>query len=161
MPSTEGAPALDLTLEILVETHLPPDLDPDQLEPLARFALAAEGAHGPWQITVALVDDDRLRDLHRTFMAIDEPTDVMTFPLTDEPGLAGGDIAISVERAADQGPTFGYTTSQEVAFLVVHGLLHLCGWDDASPAQRTAMLSRQSDIVAAFTAGQAPPILGV
>ena len=97
-----------------------------------------------------LVDDDELRALHRDFMDIDEPTDVMTFPAgEDEEREAGGDIVISVDRAADQGPEHGHTTAHEIRFLIVHGVLHLCGWDDHTDADRAAMLERQRVILEA------------
>ena len=98
---------------------------------------------------MALVDDRRLRGLHRDFMGIDEATDVMTFP-SGEPGVAGGDIAVSVDRAAAQGPGFGHSAAEEAAFLVVHGLLHLLGWDDAADDDRAAMLARQQEIIGGF-----------
>ncbi len=103
-------------------------------------------------MTLALVDDLRLRCLHREFMAVDEPTDVMTFPSDPESGTAGGDIAVSVERAAVQGPDYGHSAAAEVEFLLVHGLLHLCGWDDAADGDRERMLDRQAELLAAFEA---------
>ncbi len=128
----------------------PPDgLDLDRLARLIRFALEHERATGKWVVAVALVDDPRLQDLHREFMGIDEPTDVMTFPAGD-PGASGGDIAVSVARATEQGPSFGHTPAGETTFLVVHGLLHLCGWDDPTPGERAAMLARQTEIIDLF-----------
>ncbi len=152
MNAREARSPLDLGFDLLAEAPAPPGLDEGRLEPLARFVLAAEGAAGSWSVTLALVDDERLRTLHREFMAVDEPTDVMTFPLDAEPGMSAGDIAISVERATEQGPTFGHSAAAEIEFLLVHGLLHLCGWDDADPNDRTRMLERQTELLAAFKA---------
>src|SRR5262249_3205892 len=92
-------------------------------------------------------DDAHLRRLHRDFMGIDEETDVMTFPHGDD---QGGDIVISIERAAEQALAYGYAAGEEVEFLAVHGVLHLCGWNDETPTQRAAMLARQTEIVEAF-----------
>ena len=84
-------------------------------------------------------------------MGLDTPTAVMTFPSDgEEGGAGGGDIVVSVERAAEQAVDFGQTPAEEIRFLVVHGLLHLCGWDDATTAQRTRMLERQSELLSAF-----------
>jgi probable rRNA maturation factor len=81
-------------------------------------------------------------------MGIDEQTDVMTFPAGEEEEReAGGDIVISIDRAAEQGPEHGHTTAEEVAFLIVHGVLHLCGWDDHAAEDRAAMLERQREIL--------------
>lgn len=119
-----------------------------ELASLVTHALAMEEAGGCWEVSLVLVDDEELRRLHRQFMGIDEPTDVMTFPAgDDEERDAGGDIVISVERAAEQGPEHGHTVAREVAFLVVHGVLHLCGWDDQVDGDRDAMLDRQRTII--------------
>ncbi|MER3437103.1 MAG: rRNA maturation RNase YbeY, partial [Chloroflexota bacterium] len=78
-------------------------------------------------MSFALTTDEHLRELHHRFMGIDEETDVMTFPL-DEDGEHGGDIVISVDRAEEQAAETGHGLSDEIRFLAVHGLLHLCGW---------------------------------
>jgi probable rRNA maturation factor len=111
---------------------------------LAAFVLAAEGATGPWEITVALVDDARLQSLHRDFMGIDTPTDIMTFP-ADEPAgeTQGGELVISVDHAVTQAVAWDFSPEEEIAFLVVHGLLHLCGWRDDTDEQRERILGRQ------------------
>jgi rRNA maturation RNase YbeY len=146
--------SLALDLDVLVEAAVPSGIDRTRLASLARFVLITEGAAGSWVVAVALIDDRRIRMLHREFMDIDEATDVMTFPLDAESGTFGGDIVISVERAAEQGPDFGLSPADEVEFLLVHGLLHLCGWDDAAPADRVRMLERQTELVAAFESGR-------
>jgi probable rRNA maturation factor len=83
-------------------------------------------------------------------MEIDEETDVMTFPYGDE---QGGDVVISVERAAEQAPEYGHGTGEEVDFLAVHGVLHLSGWDDETPAQGAEMFAKQAEIIEAFRSG--------
>lgn len=146
----------ELDLDVMVESALPSGVDPVALDRLIRFVLAAEGSRGRWTVAVVLAGDERLQTLHRDFMGLDSPTDVITFPLGDEAGSAdadrGGDIAVSVERAASQAGAFGQTAGEEVLFLVVHGLLHLCGWVDASDTDRDRMLERQSELIARFGA---------
>lgn len=152
---------LDLDLDLMVETEPPNGLDRSGLERLIRFVLDAEGSRGSWAVAVVLTDDERLQLLHRDYMGIDTPTDVMTFPFVDEdaPPTAdrGGDVVVSVERATAQAAEFGQTPADEVRFLVVHGLLHLCGWDDASDAARDRMLERQATLIAAFDAAPRRP----
>ena len=123
----------------------------DALESLVRHALLAEAQSGDWDITVALMFDDRLRRLHRDFMGLDSVTDIMTFPRGDDE--RGGDIAISIDRAAEQASEFGMTAWEEVCFLVVHGLLHLTGWDDADDPARGRMLARQTQIIESWRTG--------
>ena len=143
----------DPLIEVVVHVNhpLPADLNVDRLARLVVFALQAEERGRGWSVSVVLVGDPELQELHRRFMDIDEPTDCMTFPRDpeddDEPG---GDIVISVDRAAEQGPESGLTASAETEFLAVHGVLHLCDWDDQTDEDRAAMHSRQRDIIGQF-----------
>ena len=94
---------------------------------LAAFVLSSEGATGSWEITVALVDDARLQSLHRDFMGIDTPTDIMTFPADESAGETQGGELVDLGRSRrDAGGRVGTSRpEEEIAFLVVHGLLHL------------------------------------
>lgn len=118
---------------------------------MLAFALRLVGAAGAWTVTVALLSDPELRALHLDFLGIDDETDVMTFPAgASALDGGGGDIAISVDRAALQAPDWRHSTLEEVRFLAVHGLLHLCGWVDHEPVARERMLGRQREIIAAY-----------
>ncbi|MDP9366241.1 MAG: rRNA maturation RNase YbeY [Chloroflexota bacterium] len=154
-----GEAPLDLAVDLVVETATPPALDAQAVERLVGSLLTAEGATGDWQVTVALVDDDRLRALHREFMGLDSPTDVMTFPLdaSGEGVVRGGDVVVSVERAADQATEYDLSTTDEVRFLIAHGVLHLAGWDDRSDGDRARMLERQKELLAALDRGEERP----
>jgi rRNA maturation RNase YbeY len=139
---------LDLSFSVVREAEAPPGVADDDLESLAVFVLSTEGATGSWQVTVALVDDARLQSLHREFMGIDTPTDVMTFPVDESPGeIQGGELVISVDHAVTQASAWGLSPDEEIAFLVVHGLLHLCGWRDDADEQRQRMLDRQRELI--------------
>lgn len=132
--------------------------DHEHLKDLVRFTLNAEGVVGSWSIVVVLTSDDHLRRLHDQFMGIDEETDVMTFPYELDPAnhddsSQGGDIVISVDRAAANALSFAVTPAQEIDFLAVHGTLHLCGWNDLDPVDRERMLARQRLIIDAFETG--------
>ncbi|MBL8127150.1 MAG: rRNA maturation RNase YbeY [Chloroflexia bacterium] len=146
---TDAQPlSLDLTLVADSEAeHL---ADEARLRSLARAVLETEGASGAWEIAVALVGDDALQSLHRQFMDIDEPTDIMTFPYGEK--TPGGDLAISIDHAVARAAEWENTPGQEIEFLVAHGILHLLGWQDTSPEQREAMLARQTDLVRAWRA---------
>ena len=150
----------DPLIEVVVHVNhpLPDDLDVVRLERLVVSALQAEERGRGWSVSVVLVGDPELQDLHRRFMDINEPTDCMTFPRDpeddDEPG---GDIVISVDRAAEQGPESGLTTANEIEFLAVHGVLHLCEWDDQTDEDRAAMHRRQREIIGQFTRNELGP----
>jgi len=79
--------------------------------------------------TIAFVSDQRIRDLNRQFRGIDTATDVLSFPAGEDSSTNLGDIAISVERAEVQAKENDLSSDQEIAQLILHGLLHLCGYD--------------------------------
>lgn len=79
--------------------------------------------------TIAFVSDKAIRQLNRQFRNVDKATDVLSFPADDSDKLNLGDIAISVDTAARQAKENGLTFDEEVAQLIVHGLLHLSGYD--------------------------------
>ena len=77
--------------------------------------------------TIAFVSDKRIRELNRQFRGVDKATDVLSFPAEEKLNL--GDIAVSVDTAAVQAKESGLTFDGEIAQLILHGLLHLCGYD--------------------------------
>jgi probable rRNA maturation factor len=79
--------------------------------------------------TIAFVSDKAIRRLNRQFRGIDKATDVLSFPADDADELNLGDIAISVDTATAQARETGLTFEEEVAQLILHGLLHLSGYD--------------------------------
>lgn len=140
--------------EIFIEAAVPPAVTASALGKLIASALTAEAATGDWHIELVLGDDALLQRLHRDFMGLDSPTDIMTFPdhdTTEDPERpTGGQIYISVERAAAQATELGQTLTDEIRFLVLHGLLHLCGWNDETERTRAAMLARQTELLREF-----------
>jgi probable rRNA maturation factor len=99
-------------------------------EAWASFAARALAAIGKPEssATIAFVSDSRIRELNRRFRDIDKATDVLSFPSeSDEANL--GDIAVSVETAAAQAKENGLAFEDEIAQLILHGLLHLSGYD--------------------------------
>ena len=79
-------------------------------------------------VTIAFISDKKIRQLNRQFRRIDQPTDVLSFPSDSDEGNLG-DIAISVETATRQAKQNGLTLDGEIAQLLLHGLLHLSGYD--------------------------------
>ena len=146
-------------ITIAIEAPCAATADEADLRSLTLYTLAAEGVAEPVALTVVLVDDPTIHELNRQYLAHDEPTDVITFVLdekkTDAPFILPGEgafrqlgeIYISCERAAAQSGEWASDPVREVCFLVIHGVLHLLGWDDATPEQRTRMLARQEAIL--------------
>ena len=79
--------------------------------------------------TIAFVSDRQIKDLNKRYRNFEKPTDVLSFPAEDETGANLGDIAISLERAEVQAQENGLTLENEIAQLILHGLMHLCGYD--------------------------------
>jgi probable rRNA maturation factor len=101
-------------------------------EAWSNFAARALDAIGKSEssATIAFVSDKRIRGLNRQFRGIDKVTDVLSFPAEEKSNL--GDIAVSVDTAAVQAKENGLTFDGEIAQLILHGLLHLCGYDHAT-----------------------------
>ena len=103
-------------------------IDTKAWETFAARAAAAIG-HEKSSATIAFVSDKTIRQFNRQFRGVDKATDVLSFPAEDEDEANLGDIAISVETAAAQAEENGLTFDGEVAQLILHGLLHLSGYD--------------------------------
>jgi probable rRNA maturation factor len=101
-------------------------LDIDAWSDFAEQALNAIGNHES-SATIAFVSDKKIRELNRQFRGIDKATDVLSFPAGEKTNL--GDIAVSVDSAARQAKENGLSFDDEIAQLILHGLLHLSGYD--------------------------------
>jgi probable rRNA maturation factor len=101
-------------------------IDTKAWESFADKAATAIGKNGS-TATVAFVSDKAIRELNSQFRGVDKATDVLSFPADEAHNL--GDIAISVDTAARQAKENGLTFDEEVAQLILHGLLHLSGYD--------------------------------
>lgn len=120
------------------------------LEGVVRRTLAAEGIPRA-EISLTLVDDRRISQLHADWFADPSPTDVITFPLSERgAAVLAGDLVVSAEMAKRCGREFGWAPRHELAYYTVHGLLHLTGHDDTSPAQRRAMRARERAVMRAI-----------
>ncbi len=100
--------------------------------------LIEEDFEGSAEVSVSLVDEDEIRALNKEYRGIDEATDVLSFPLGDESGeelnpetgaKMLGDVIISAPRAFRQAEEYGHSIQREIAFLTVHSMLHLLGYD--------------------------------
>ncbi len=124
-----------------------PTLDVDRLTGLLQHAAAAHDGRG--EIGIWICTDDEIADLHQRFMNIDGPTDVLSFA-GDPPYL--GDVAISYETAEMQAFDVGHPIQREIAYLALHGLLHLLGYDDLTVYDRKRMLAYQDELIDAYEA---------
>ena len=155
--SAEAAPEprrASLRLELRNEVGAP--VDRGLLREVARRAVAPEGLSGPHLLAIHLLDDDGLRAANRARRGVDAPTDVLSFPLLPrlqpgEPEFALppdapqhlGDVLISYERAVAQAAEYGHPVERELCYLLVHGILHLLGYDHAAEDERRLMPQKE------------------
>ncbi len=112
-----------------------------------RFVLRRE-KRSARMISCVIVSDEEIHALNSRFLQHDEPTDIITFPLEDDPLEA--ELVISADTARRQANEYGVTMRDECARLAIHGMLHLCGYDDRTETDRTAMKAREDFLVGQY-----------
>jgi probable rRNA maturation factor len=129
------------------------EIDAHRWAALAADALRAEGARG--ELTLTFVDRDEIASLNLEHMAVEGPTDVLSFPLDSleepivgEPVLLG-DVVVCPAVASEAAPEHAGTLDDELALLVVHGCLHVLGYDHAEPEETRTMRAREVDLLCA------------
>ena len=133
------------------------------LRKVIRTALAAEGVDFPCEVDVSVTSDAGIQEINREMRQVDAPTDVLSFPVFDlapgelpgpedaDPGtglVPLGDMVISLERVRAQAREFGHSSRRELAYLAVHSVLHLLGYDhlDEGPMKQQ-MRAREEAIL--------------
>lgn len=136
-----------------------------QLKILMRRAVEAtlkyENIKNAIEVSITFADDESIHKLNSEYRGIDRPTDVLSFPLEETAGKIGGkrlivlgDIVISLERAAAQAEEFGHSFERETAFLCIHSMLHLLGYDHELGEDEDAdMRRRQREIIESIGLG--------
>ncbi len=136
---------------IHIQPH-PDFTDTGLLERAVQVTLEQQAAASDAALTVVLAEDAKLRKLNRDYLGIDEATDVLSFPAAETDPDSGarylGDILISIPRARQQANQAGHPLQAELQLLVVHGVLHLLGYDHANPPEKNRMWSAQAEILA-------------
>lgn len=105
------------------------------------------------EFNVIIVDNEKIHEINREYRHIDKPTDVISFALEDDESFPGletrvlGDIYISLDKVYEQSEAYGHSFFRELAFLTVHGLLHLLGYDHMQLEDEKEMFSRQELIL--------------
>ena len=139
-------------------------VDEQRLVQLAIFALAELRIHPQAELSILLVDEATMADYHQRFMNLPGPTDVLSFPMDelrppsddDEPPLGLlGDIVLCPTVTAAQAADNGRTPEGEADYLLIHGLLHLLGFDHAEPEEHAVMFGLNDRLIAAWDASRA------
>jgi probable rRNA maturation factor len=142
------------------QQHLP--IDADWLRDVVEGTLKLEQVHSA-EISVAIIDNERIQPLNREFLQHDYATDVLSFLLecetvdpnqrdgTSLPLGAGkrisGEVVVSADMAIERAAEFDWSPREELVLYVIHGLLHLCGYDDHNDEDRKTMRSRETEVL--------------
>jgi probable rRNA maturation factor len=149
-------------------------VDPERWATLARQVLGAEGVRGEAELSVLFIDEGAIAALNERFLGHEGPTDVLSFPIEDDPVGGGrypdaggpgpgwaspdegalpmllGDVVICPAVAHRQAPEHAGTYDNEIALLLVHGILHLLGMDHEEEAEAEEMERREQELLGAF-----------
>ena len=141
-----------MTIEI---TNKSGELVPtESVRDLLQNALVELKLHPDCELNLVFVDIEEMTELHIKWMDEGGPTDVLSFPMDmPEPGneaVTLGDIVIAPVVAAQQAATAGHSIDHEIFILAAHGLLHILGYDHATPAEEKAMFTLQESLVKKF-----------
>ncbi len=142
-------PAYDISLEV---TEGLPTIDSAALTALAERVMDGESVAAETALAILVTDDDDVREMNRRFLGVDEPTDVLSFPDEADDFVQGiadqtllGDIAIALPTAVRQAEQIGHPLDAELAHLLVHGILHLCGYDHVGSAEGEARMRAREE----------------
>ena len=120
-------------------------IDFKRMREVARAVLDGEGKTDA-EISLAFVDNATIHALNKRYLQHDEPTDVLSFPLSDgKARKLSGELVIGAEVARAQATDRGHDVQAELALYVIHGLLHLCGHDDVADEDRAAIRQRERE----------------
>jgi len=120
----------------------------------AQQTLQHQNTSDEVDLSIIVDDDEKLKELNRQFLGIDTATDVLSFPANEIDPETGrrylGDIIISFSHAEKQAQDAGHSTAREIQLLVVHGILHLLGYDHADNKGKQKMWIIQEEILASL-----------
>ncbi len=132
------------------------------LQRVIPAALEAEGVDVPCEVDVLLLDDEGIHEINLEHRGVDAPTDVLSFPMFDlkpgdkpsphdaDPGTGTvmlGDMVLNLDRAREQGAEFGHGAVREVAYLAVHSVLHLLGYDHMDDGSMKAQMRAREEAI--------------
>ncbi|HEY6793674.1 MAG TPA: rRNA maturation RNase YbeY [Kineosporiaceae bacterium] len=146
-----------MSVEVNNESGVP--VDESEIVALARHVLSAMHVHPQAELSVVLVDEAAMEQLHLQWMDEPGPTDVLSFPMDElrpgtddedsDPGLLG-DVVVCPQVAAAQARAAGHSTHEEMLLLTTHGILHLLGYDHAEPGEEKEMFELQRKLLLTF-----------
>ncbi|MDY2941290.1 MAG: rRNA maturation RNase YbeY [Varibaculum sp.] len=145
-----------MSVEIVNETEF--EIDDTEFLDAASYCMRQLQVHPDAELAVLFVDEEAMAELHKRWMNLDGPTDVMSFPMDElrpgHPEASGilGDIVICPQVAEAQAAEAKHTLAEEMLLLMIHGLLHLLGYDHMRAGERAEMFALQRRLFLTFLA---------
>jgi probable rRNA maturation factor len=129
-------------------------LNQKSLKSIVKFILNNVGISSA-NLSIVFVTDREIRNLNYLYRKKDKPTDVLSFSMREGRRIKGdssilGDVVISVDRARKQAKKFGSTFKKEIFLYIIHGILHLLGYNDEKPSSRRRMQRKETEILEAL-----------
>jgi len=146
-------------IEISVEEEFRGVMDEGWVRRIAQTVLKAEGVAPPYEVSLVFTNSETVQQLNRDYRGVDEPTDVLAFYMLPQKGADSsfalppdgvtrlGEVIISYPQAAEQAKEQGHSPERELALLVIHGILHLLGYDHEEPEEESKMREREIELL--------------
>lgn len=144
---------MSATVDLSHESAFDSPLDAAEIQRVIDLVLSEEEVDIPCEVSVSLVDDDRIHELNREWRGIDRATDVLSFEM-ERPGeqegeiCSLGDVVLAPAYISHQAAEFGNTPGDEMRLLLIHGMLHLLGYDHVFEEDARVMESREDELLA-------------
>ena len=138
-----------MTLRIDISNEHAFPLDEARLKKALRAVLKDAG-FDDGEISIAIVDDAEMHALNRKYLDHDYPTDVLSFLLEQESSRIEGEIIVSADYASREAEIYGWTAEDEILLYIIHGSLHLAGYDDLEPAKKREMRAQERHYLSLF-----------
>ena len=152
-------------ISICIEEIFRVGIDEDWVRKIAQQVLKAEGIAPPYETSLVFTDSATVQRLNRDYRGVDEPTDVLAFHLLSEKETSPpfvlppdsithlGEIIVSYPQAVEQAKEQGHSVNKELALLIIHGILHLLGYDHEKSEEEAKMRAREKELLEKVTRG--------
>ena len=155
-----------MEINVLIDEHLEANLEPSWLQSIAQQVLVAQGAGAEVELGLVIATEGRVKQLNRDYLGRDEPTDVLAFSAREEVGadlppfvqppdgvLHLGEVIISYPQAAVQAEEHRHSIKKEIAILIIHGVLHLLGYEHDKPGLERQMRAKEAELLSYIEGG--------
>jgi len=151
---------------IQIEREFQSCIDEGWAREIAQEVLKAESITPPYEMSLVFTDSETVQRLNRDYRGVDEPTDVLAFYMLPQQGADSdfvfppddvthlGEVIISYPKAVEQAEEQGHSTEQELTLLIIHGILHLLGYDHEKSEEEAKMKAREQELLERAISGE-------